>query len=154
MSWAAQCLTAIVGGVGTLFGSVIGAFLIQGLTSLLGSCSNLLNTYLMLGIVLISNVLLVPQGLYAGYGKIPMLLDVSLTIRKGECVGLWGHNGMGKSTLMRTLMGYLPTTAGTIIAGKNDLTLKPVQARAAAGIGYVPQGRERFPALSIMDNLC
>ena len=93
------------------------------------------------------------QGLHAGYGKIPMLLDVSLTIRKSECVGLWGHNGMGKSTLMRTLMGYLPATAGTIIAGKNDLTRKPVQARAAAGIGYVPQGREIFPALSVMDNL-
>jgi branched-chain amino acid transport system ATP-binding protein len=74
-------------------------------------------------------------------------------VAAGEFVGLWGHNGMGKSTLMRTLMGYLPATAGSIAFEGTDITRHVPYKRALLGIGYVPQGREIFPALSVIDNL-
>ncbi|GJD48567.1 High-affinity branched-chain amino acid transport ATP-binding protein LivF [Methylobacterium crusticola] len=97
--------------------------------------------------------LLAVAGLHAGYGRIPILGGVSLGVGAGEFVGILGHNGMGKTTLLRTLMGYLPATAGTVaLAGRPITALSPT-ARARAGMGYVPQGREIFPALSVRENL-
>jgi ABC-type branched-subunit amino acid transport system ATPase component len=93
------------------------------------------------------------SGLHSGYGRIPILNGLSFGVEKGEFIGLWGHNGMGKTTLMRTLMGYLPATQGRIAFEGADITRAPVFARARLGMGFVPQGREIFPALSVMDNL-
>ena len=91
--------------------------------------------------------------LAAGYGRIPILSDVSFTVSAGEFVGVLGHNGMGKTTLLRTLMGYLPATAGRVTFAGEDVTRAEPYRRARAGMGYVPQGREIFPGLSVLDNL-
>jgi branched-chain amino acid transport system ATP-binding protein len=91
--------------------------------------------------------------LRSGYGRIPILAGITLTVGAGEFVGILGHNGMGKSTLLRTLMGYLPMTGGEIsLEGQSLRGLSPT-ARARLGIGYVPQGREIFPSLSVYENL-
>ncbi|WP_375453838.1 ABC transporter ATP-binding protein [uncultured Methylobacterium sp.] len=97
--------------------------------------------------------LLSVEGLHAGYGRIPILSGISLDVAPSEVVGILGHNGMGKTTLLRTLMGYLPATTGTVRFDGRDLTRAAPTARARAGIGYVPQGREIFPALSVHENL-
>lgn len=93
------------------------------------------------------------KGLHAGYGAIPVLHDVSLSIVQGESVGILGHNGMGKTTLLRTLVGALRATAGTVNFNGTDITRYAPHARARLGMAYVPQGREIFPTLSAMDNL-
>ena len=93
------------------------------------------------------------RGLHSGYGRIPILTGIDLSVAEGEHVGILGHNGMGKTTLLRTLMGYLPTTAGQVSLLGRDITRLSPTARARLGVGYVPQGREIFPALSVMDNL-
>ena len=93
------------------------------------------------------------SGLHSGYGRIPILTGVSLTVGQGESVGILGHNGMGKTTLLRTLMGYLPTTAGATLFDGADIRALSPTARARMGIGYVPQGREIFATLTVMDNL-
>ena len=92
-------------------------------------------------------------GLHAGYGAIPVLHDVSLTIVQGESVGILGHNGMGKTTLLRTLVGALRATGGMVRFNGTDVTRYAPHARARLGMAYVPQGREIFPTLSAMDNL-
>ena len=93
------------------------------------------------------------NGLCAGYGAIPVLYGVTLSVRSGEAIGILGHNGMGKTTLLRTLIGALPATAGTIRFNHDDVTALAPHARAKRGMAYVPQGREIFPALSAYDNL-
>ncbi|KQO71614.1 MULTISPECIES: ABC transporter ATP-binding protein [unclassified Methylobacterium] len=97
--------------------------------------------------------LLAVDDLHSGYGRIPILGGVSLQVNEGAFVGILGHNGMGKSTLLRTLTGNLPATAGSITFDGRDITRLSPTARARAGIGYVPQGREIFPALSVHENL-
>jgi branched-chain amino acid transport system ATP-binding protein len=97
--------------------------------------------------------MLVANGLHAGYGAIPVLHGISLTIQKGESVGILGHNGMGKTTLLRCLMGALKSTAGSVQFEDQDMTAWPPHARAQMGMAYVPQGREIFPMLSALDNL-
>jgi branched-chain amino acid transport system ATP-binding protein len=91
--------------------------------------------------------------LAAGYGRIPILGGVSFSLARGEFVGILGHNGMGKTTLLRALMGYIPATAGRVVLEDADITRAEPYRRARAGIGYVPQGREIFPGLSVHDNL-
>jgi urea ABC transporter ATP-binding protein UrtE len=97
--------------------------------------------------------LLEVAGLKSGYGSVPILSGISFAVGAGEFVGILGHNGMGKTTLLRTLMGYLPAAAGTIHFAERDITALPTHKRARLGIGLVPQGREIFPALSVRDNL-
>ena len=92
-------------------------------------------------------------GLRAGYGRIPILAGIDLAVKQGEFVGILGHNGMGKTTLLKALMGYIPATAGRVTLDGKDITRLAPQLRARRGIGYVPQGREIFPALSVRDNL-
>ena len=92
-------------------------------------------------------------GLHAGYGAIPVLYDISLNLAKGESVGILGHNGMGKTTLLRTLIGALRVNSGAVHFNGVDVTRQPPHARAKSGMAYVPQGREIFPALTVMDNL-
>lgn len=91
--------------------------------------------------------------LRSGYGRIPILAGVTLSVNDGEVVGILGHNGMGKTTLLRTLMGYLPATDGTVHFDGNDITRLSPTARARLGIGYVPQGREIFATLTVAENL-
>ena len=93
------------------------------------------------------------SGLRSGYGRIPILTGVDLVANEGEVVGILGHNGMGKTTLLRTLMGYLPATAGSVQVAGRDVTRLAPTARARLGIGYVPQGREIFATLTVADNL-
>jgi urea ABC transporter ATP-binding protein UrtE len=93
------------------------------------------------------------EGLRSGYGGIPVLTDLSLTVAGGEFVGILGHNGMGKTTLLRTLIGILPATAGEIRFDGVPITRASSHRRARRGIGYVPQGRGIFPGLSVRDNL-
>ncbi len=93
------------------------------------------------------------SGLHASYGLIPVLYDISLTIARGESVGILGHNGMGKTTLLRTLIGALRVNAGSVHLNDVDVTRYAPHARAKLGMAYVPQGREIFPTLSAMDNL-
>ena len=99
------------------------------------------------------SALLEVKGLKSGYGRIPILFGVDLTVADGEYLGILGHNGMGKTTALRTLMGHLPTTDGSVVfAGKTITHLKPHE-RSRLGIGLVPKGREIFPDLSVMENL-
>ncbi|MEO1459900.1 MAG: ABC transporter ATP-binding protein, partial [Pseudomonadota bacterium] len=93
------------------------------------------------------------RGLRAGYGRVPVLHGLDLTIAEGQIVGILGHNGMGKSTLLKTLMGLVPATGGGISFDGMDVTREPSHERARLGIGYVPQGRGIFPTLSVRDNL-
>ena len=97
--------------------------------------------------------LLEVTGLKSGYGLVPILAGISIEVEAGEFVGILGHNGMGKTTLLRTLMGYLPATEGTIRFGGTDVTRLATYQRARNGLGLVPQGREIFPTLTVLDNL-
>ena len=93
------------------------------------------------------------RGLHANYGRIPILNGIDLAVAEGEVVGILGHNGMGKTTLMKTLMGFLPAAAGHVIFEGADITREKPHRRVRRGLGYVPQGREIFPRLSVYDNL-
>lgn len=92
-------------------------------------------------------------NLVSGYGRMPILHGVDLTVADGECVGILGHNGMGKTTLLHTLMGHIRPMSGTIALNGQDITALPPHRRARLRIGYVPQGREIFPALTVRENL-
>ena len=101
----------------------------------------------------LSEPVLSVHGLRAGYGGKPVLQGVELEVRRGEIVAVIGRNGVGKSTLMRALIGLLPPMEGEVrFAGSEIGTLAPHQ-RARRGIGYVPQGRDVFPRLSVEENL-
>ncbi|MFZ5778609.1 MAG: ABC transporter ATP-binding protein [Pseudomonadota bacterium] len=93
------------------------------------------------------------RSLASGYQKIPIILGVSFQVTDGEFVGILGHNGMGKSTLLKTLVGQLPATGGAIRFADADITRAPSHKRARLGLGYVPQGRQIFPGLSVLDNM-
>ncbi|MGO9797871.1 MAG: ABC transporter ATP-binding protein [Candidatus Binatus sp.] len=97
--------------------------------------------------------LIITKMLRAGYATGDVLQDVSVEVGPGEVVGVLGRNGVGKSTLMRALIGLLPTRSGSIVYCGNDITRQPANRRAALGIGYVPQGREVFAQMSVLDNL-
>lgn len=93
------------------------------------------------------------KGLSGGYGKVPILHGIEVTVAENEVVGILGHNGMGKTTLLKTLMGFLPVGSGSIRAHSTDITAMPPFERAGLGLGYVPQGRGIFPQLTVRDNL-
>jgi urea transport system ATP-binding protein len=87
------------------------------------------------------------------YGGSHTLWDVTLSVPRGSRTCLMGRNGMGKSTLLKCVMGLLPATSGSIGFDGRDLRALPAEGRARAGIGYVPQGREIFPQLTVEENL-
>lgn len=91
--------------------------------------------------------------LQAGYDETMILRDINLQIPKGRIVGLLGRNGVGKTTLVKVLMGLLPATKGNIIFGPNKWNKEKPEFRARAGMAYVPQGREIFSDLTIKENL-
>ena len=97
--------------------------------------------------------MLAVSGLHAGYGAIPVLSQISMSIVSGESVGILGHNGMGKTTLLRCLMGALQPSAGKVELDGNDVTQLAPHRRARLGMAYVPQGRDIFATLSTRDNL-
>jgi urea transport system ATP-binding protein len=87
------------------------------------------------------------------YGGSHILRDVSLTVETGKCTALLGRNGVGKTTLLRCLMGVVPIRSGALEFNGRSIGHLPSHARAAAGLGYVPQGREIFPRLTVEENL-
>jgi len=87
------------------------------------------------------------------YGGSHTLWDFELTVPGGECTCLMGRNGVGKSTLAQSIMGLLPVRSGSIVFDGNDLTRLAAEERALMGIGYVPQGRQIFPLLTVEENL-
>lgn len=93
------------------------------------------------------------QGLHAGYGDSRILRGVDLVLPAGCALGLLGRNGMGKTTLIRSVMGYLRPSAGRIALDGDDMTGAPPERMARRGIGYVPEGRGVFPNLSVHENL-
>jgi urea transport system ATP-binding protein len=97
--------------------------------------------------------LLEVESLSQAYGGSRILREVSFTAEAGQVVVLLGRNGVGKSTLLRTLMGVHPSLSGSVRLGGQSLDGLPPHRRATAGIGYVPQGREIFPRLSVEENL-
>lgn len=99
------------------------------------------------------NALLDICDLTSGYGKETVLQGISLRIMPGELVAVIGRNGVGKSTLIRTIIGLLKARSGRISFSGTDITGTDADERAHAGIGYIPQGREVFPDLTIRENL-
>ncbi|WP_348641868.1 ABC transporter ATP-binding protein [Mesorhizobium sp. B2-4-9] len=93
------------------------------------------------------------KGLRSGYGDIAVINGVDIELADNEFLGVFGHNGMGKSTLMKTIAGVVPTTAGHIHLAGADITSRTVAKRARAGLGYVPQGRQVYPNLTGEENL-
>ncbi len=87
------------------------------------------------------------------YGGTRILWDLDLHIEKGSCTCIMGRNGVGKTTLLKCLMGLLPISDGEILLNGDPLHKRNAEARALAGIGYVPQGRDIFPMLTVEENL-
>ena len=93
------------------------------------------------------------DNLSVSYGETLILRDLTMEVRPGEMVCLMGRNGVGKTTLLKSIMGLLRANAGRIHFNGRDLTRTTPDVRARAGIGYVPQGREIFPQLTVLENL-
>jgi urea transport system ATP-binding protein len=87
------------------------------------------------------------------YGESHVLRNASFSVAKGETVAIMGRNGMGKSTLLKALIGILPTRGGSVSLGGRELTGTPTYTRVAAGMGFVPQGRMIFPYLTVEENI-
>ncbi len=97
--------------------------------------------------------LLTVTGLKGGYGGNSVLQGVDLSIRPQEIVAVIGRNGMGKTTLMRSLIGLVSATDGTVLFDGENISKTSADRRARMGIGYIPQGRDVFPSLSVTENL-
>ena len=93
------------------------------------------------------------KNVTAGYGETHVLESVDLALGEDESLSVIGRNGVGKSTLLETIMGHTTLHAGEIALGGRRLDRAPVHERALAGLGYVPQEREIFPSLSVRENL-
>ncbi|MBA2444844.1 MAG: ABC transporter ATP-binding protein [Nocardioidaceae bacterium] len=93
------------------------------------------------------------ENVTAGYGAGAVLTDLTLTVNGGDRVAILGRNGVGKTTLLRCMIGEISPRTGVIKLGDRDITREPAHRRARMGIAYVPQGRDIFPGLSVMDNL-
>lgn len=89
----------------------------------------------------------------AGYGQTPVLFNINMEVDRGEIVCLLGRNGVGKTTLLRSIIGLNKANAGSIVFDADDITKAPTYKRSRYGIAYIPQGREIIPYLSVLDNL-
>ena len=98
-------------------------------------------------------VMLSTLGLRAGYGGKPVLQGLDIEVRQGEIVAVIGRNGVGKSTLMKSLIGLVPAMEGSIVFGDKPVEHLSAFKRARLGIGYVPQGRDVFPRLTVGENI-
>jgi ABC-type branched-subunit amino acid transport system ATPase component len=92
-------------------------------------------------------------GLAAGYGDTPTITDVDLTVGRGEVVTVLGPNGAGKSTLLKAVLGVIRPMAGTVRLGERDLTSLRSDQICRLSVGYVPQVRDNFPRLTVLENL-
>lgn len=99
------------------------------------------------------SILLTVTQLSAGYGTSRVLFDVSLAIREGEVATLLGRNGMGKSTLVKCLCGWLKPGSGSILFNGADVSAAPAHRIGKLGLGLVPEGRQVFPTLTVRENL-
>jgi urea transport system ATP-binding protein len=93
------------------------------------------------------------QQLNQYYGSSHTLRGIDLSARKGECLALLGRNGVGKTTLLKCLMGVLPVAQGKVVLDGRDITTMAPHARAKLGMAYVPQGRDIFARLTVEENL-
>ena len=93
------------------------------------------------------------DGVRAGYDSTPILRNVDLTVERGEIVGVMGKNGVGKATLVKTVVGLVEPDEGSVRFDGRDVTDDPPHERARQGMGYIPQGREIFPDLTVEQNL-
>jgi branched-chain amino acid transport system ATP-binding protein len=93
------------------------------------------------------------RNLVAGYGASQVLRSIDFVVRRGETIGLMGRNGMGKTTLIRTLLGLLPAQSGTVLLDGVDAGGLPAFRRAQCGIATVPENRGVFASLSVLENL-
>jgi branched-chain amino acid transport system ATP-binding protein len=93
------------------------------------------------------------ERLRAGYGEAVVLSDVSLSLAEGESLALLGRNGMGKTTLINSIVGVIRYRSGTITLAGRDISRLPPEQRAAAGVGWVPQERNIFKSLTVHENL-
>ncbi len=100
-----------------------------------------------------SDILLELTDIQQYYGQSHILREVSVNVPAGSCTCLMGRNGVGKTTLLKVIMGLLPARAGGIAFAGQNLTRADTRERARIGIGYVPQGREIFPRLTVEENL-
>jgi branched-chain amino acid transport system ATP-binding protein len=100
-----------------------------------------------------ADLLIEARGLNTYYGASHILRGVDFSVARGETVGLMGRNGMGKSTLLKTLVGLVKPRAGTVKVMTRDMTGKPPYEVAQSGIAYVPEGRGIFGNLSVVENL-
>ena len=89
----------------------------------------------------------------AGYGETVVLEDVNLALERGDCISVIGRNGVGKSTLLATVMGHTTLHEGEVMLGGQRVDRVPVFRRARSGLGFVPQEREIFPSLTVRENL-
>jgi urea transport system ATP-binding protein len=93
------------------------------------------------------------RNVVAGYGPTPVLFDVNMSVNEGDVACLLGRNGVGKTTLLRSIIGLNTPNSGSISFAGQDITKLPTYQRARQGIAYIPQGREIIPYLSVLDNL-
>jgi branched-chain amino acid transport system ATP-binding protein len=93
------------------------------------------------------------KSVSAGYGETVVIEDINLAIKAGESISVIGRNGVGKTTLLATVMGHTALHAGTLALNGRDLARVPPYRRALAGLGFVPQEREIFPSLTVLENL-
>jgi urea transport system ATP-binding protein len=93
------------------------------------------------------------QGLSAAYGQSEVLHGVDFAVMPGEIVAVVGRNGMGKSTLMKSLIGTMPSKAGKVIVDGTDVSALPSHQRVARGLAYVPQGRQIFGTMTVKENI-
>ncbi|MDQ2049073.1 ABC transporter ATP-binding protein [Natronolimnohabitans sp. A-GB9] len=92
-------------------------------------------------------------NVHASYSKTPILRGIDVSVETGEIVGIMGKNGVGKTTLVKTVMGLLEADEGRIVFDGEDVTDEPADVRARHGMGYIPQGRDVFPELTVEENL-
>ncbi|HEX7387711.1 MAG TPA: ABC transporter ATP-binding protein [Castellaniella sp.] len=93
------------------------------------------------------------ESITAGYGKVPVISGIDLRLNTGDTVAVVGANGAGKTTLLRAIMGEIPTRQGSVTFGSHPLADLPTYRRCKLGIGYVPEGRQLFPDMSVRENL-
>jgi len=93
------------------------------------------------------------EGITSGYGGVPVIRDVSISVGPAEIVAVIGPNGAGKSTLLKSLVGILRVTGGKVLLGGQDVTNRPPEELARRGVGYVPQVNDIFEPLTVLENL-